>query len=109
MLRQGINPSWEWKFEGFSFPKDVCLSDKLSDMTIGMVQTTMDGNHDGNKETKNKQFKMIEQQHAHPLIYVKALDKSLPKKGKFERLSILKDMVHTENKGVASRTRSYSK
>jgi hypothetical protein len=48
-------------FEGLSIPKDVSMSEKLSDMTKGKVQTTVDGSQASNKETNNKQFEAIEQ------------------------------------------------
>lgn len=81
----------------------------LSDTSIGEVQTIVDGSQDVNKETNDKKFEAIEQEHAQPLSHVMAGDESPPKKRKFEGFSILKDIVHTENKGVASRTRSHSK
>jgi len=49
------------------------MSEKLSDMTTGKVQTTMDGSQGGNKETNNKQFEAIKQ-HALPSTHVKVGD-----------------------------------
>jgi hypothetical protein len=42
-------------------------------MTKGKVQTTVDGSQASNKETNNKQFKVIEQ-HAQPSTHVKVGD-----------------------------------
>lgn len=60
-------------FEGLSIPKDVSMSEKLSDMTKGKVQTIVDGSQASNKETNNKQFEAIEQ-HAQPSTHVKVGD-----------------------------------
>jgi hypothetical protein len=89
------------------------MSGKSSDMIpIGEVQIVVNGSlvRDG-EERNNKNSEDVEREHAQPLIHAKAGDASLPvpKKTKFEGMSILKDVVHTENRGVATRTRSHSK